>query len=112
MSFIRWEHSSGEATVLVLAGVEVTPEEELLPVLPIAYWNLNETEGRMIADSAGSPQDGLFYGRRPDLDDPGPPNSQASFGAQTGADFHGKSSEYIAVGHDEEFELAEGTAAE
>ena len=63
----------------------------------------------MIADSAGSPQDGWFYGRRPDLDDPGPSASQAPFGAETGADFHRKSSEYIAAAHDEEFELAEGT---
>ncbi|UCF97239.1 MAG: LamG domain-containing protein, partial [Spirochaetaceae bacterium] len=109
MLFTRWEHGSGEATVLVLAGVEVIPEQELLPVLPLACWSLNETGGRMIADSAGSSQDGWFYGRRADLDDPGPPASKAPFGAQTGADFHRKSSEYIAVPHDEEFELAEGT---
>jgi hypothetical protein len=109
MSFVQWSNSSGEATVLALAGVEVIPEQELFPLFPLAYWNLNETGGRVVADSAGSPQDGWFYGHRPDLDDPGPPNSQAPFGAQTGADFHRKGSEYVAVAHDEGFELAEGT---
>jgi Ca2+-binding RTX toxin-like protein len=109
MSFVQWSHSFGEATVLALAGVKVIPEQELFSVLPLAYWSFNETGGRVVADSAGSPQDGWFYGRRPDLDDPGPPASQAPFGAESGADFHGKSSEYIAVAHDEVFELADGT---
>jgi hypothetical protein len=86
----------------------VIPEQELLHLLPLAYWNLNESNGRMIADSAGSPQNGWFYGRRPDLDDPGPPACKAPFGSKTGADFHGKSSEYVAVAHDGKFELAEG----
>jgi hypothetical protein len=109
MCFVRWAHGSGEAAVLVLAGVEVSPEEEPSPILPAAYWNLNESEGRTIADSAGSSHDGRFYGCRPDLDDAGPPESLAPFGAETGADFHRCRNEYIAVEHDEAFELAEGT---
>jgi hypothetical protein len=78
-------------------------------ITPIAYWSLNETSGSAVADSAGAPQDGVFYGRRPDLDDPGPPASLAPFGAQTGADFHDSRREYVAVAHDAAFEVAQGT---
>jgi hypothetical protein len=78
-------------------------------IAPIAYWNLNETSGSAIADTAGAPQDGVFYGPRPDLDDPGPPASLAPFDAQTGADFHDSRREYIAVAHDAAFEVAQGT---
>jgi hypothetical protein len=78
-------------------------------ITPIAYWNLNETSGAAIADSAGTPQNGTFYGSSPDLDDPGPPASAAPFGAATGADFHDTRQEYIAVAHDAAFEVAEGT---
>jgi len=78
-------------------------------ITPIAYWNLNETSGSAIADSAGAPQNGVFYGPRPDLDDPGPPAAVAPFGAQTGADFHDSRREYIAVAHDAAFEVARGT---
>jgi hypothetical protein len=81
----------------------------LKSIAPIAYWNLNETSGSAVADSAGAPQDGVFYGAYPDLDDPGPPASLAPFGAQTGADFHDSAHEYVAVAHDAAFEVAEGT---
>jgi hypothetical protein len=108
-SFYEWEHENGNTAILVLDGVTVEPDL-LIPILtPVAYWSMNEVGGRLIGDGAGQPQDGWLYGRCPDLDDSGPPASQAPFGAQTGADFHGKRSEYVAVAHDEEFELAEGT---
>jgi hypothetical protein len=76
---------------------------------PIAYWSLNETRGSGAADSAGTPQNGTFFGPRPDQDDAGPPASLAPFGAQTGADFHDSKREYIAVPHDVVFEVAQGT---
>ncbi|MEQ9123268.1 MAG: LamG domain-containing protein, partial [Alphaproteobacteria bacterium] len=41
--------------------------------------------------------------------DPGPPASQAPFGAGTAADFHDSRHEYIAVAHREAFELKQGT---
>jgi hypothetical protein len=78
-------------------------------IVPIAYWNLNETSGSTVADSSGAPQNGVFYGSNPDLDDQGPPASAAPFGAGTGADLHDKKSEYIAVAHDAAFEVAQGT---
>jgi len=78
-------------------------------VAPIAYWSLNEVEGSFVSDSAGTPQDGEFFGENTDQDDPGPPASLAPFGAQTGADFHDRKSEYIAVAHDAVFEVAEGS---
>jgi hypothetical protein len=76
---------------------------------PIAYWSLNETSGSGAADSAGTPQNGKFFGPNPDHDDAGPPLSQAPFGAQTGADFRDDDDEYIAVAHDAAFEVAQGT---
>jgi Ca2+-binding RTX toxin-like protein len=80
-------------------------------ILPVAYWSFNETGGWVIADSAGEPQDGTFFGSHPDLDDPGPPESVAPFGAETGAHFHRWINEYVAVAHDEAFEVPEGTVA-
>lgn len=105
--FVRWVHGSGQATVLILEGVAVEPEEELLTITPIAYWNFNETSGDTVADSAGGePQDGIFFGCKPDLDDPGP---DVAFEVETSADFHHSTNEYIAVAHDEAFEKANGT---
>ncbi|HKI64047.1 MAG TPA: Ig-like domain-containing protein, partial [Burkholderiales bacterium] len=78
-------------------------------VAPVAYWSLNETSGSTVHDTAGTPQDGSFYGRRPDLDDSGVPASLAPFGAGTSADFHDSKKEYIAVAHDAVFEVAEGS---
>jgi Ca2+-binding RTX toxin-like protein len=78
-------------------------------IAPLAYWPMNETEGHEIADVAGTAQNGWLYGCRPDLDDAGPPASLAPFGAETGVDFHRRRGEYVAVAHDEAFELAEGT---
>ena len=74
-------------------------------VEPIAYWNLNEIGGNLVADSAGTPQDGTFFGPHPDLDDGGP---DVAFDAETGADFHHTTKEYIAIAHDEVFEVASG----
>jgi Ca2+-binding RTX toxin-like protein len=77
---------------------------------PLAYWNLNETSGEHVADSAGTAQDGFFFDSNdPDLDDAGPPLSVAPFGAHTGAHFHDTKKEYIAVAHDPVFEVAQGT---
>jgi hypothetical protein len=75
-------------------------------ITPVAYWNLNETSGRKIADSAGTPQDGTFFGCSPDLDDPGP---MVLFGAETSVHFHNNSSEYVAVAHDGALEVEKGT---
>jgi ELWxxDGT repeat protein/VCBS repeat-containing protein len=106
---------AGDDTLIAGGGIDTLnggPGEDtavLKGITPIAYWNLNETSGSAIADSAGAPQDGVFYGRRPDLDDPGPPVSLAPFDAQTGADFHDSRREYIAVAHDAAFEVAQGT---
>ena len=76
---------------------------------PIAYWNLNETRGTSIGDSAGTPQNGKFYGSNPDLGDAGPPASLAPFGAHGAANFHDKTSEYIAIADDALFHVASGT---
>jgi hypothetical protein len=82
----------------------------VVPIVPIAYWNFNEVSGHMVEDSAGDPQNGVqngvFFGCRPDLDDPGP---DTAFGAETSADFHHTTKEYIAVAHDAAFEVTEGT---
>jgi hypothetical protein len=103
-------YASDDTTVLVLEGVAVTPDEVLTFLAPIAYWDFNETQGNVVADSAGTPQHGTFFARHhPDLDDAGPPTSVAPFGAETGADFHRTTKEYIAVAHDEVFELDSGT---
>jgi hypothetical protein len=104
---VFWRYSSGPATLLVADGITVTPDRSLLS--PVAYWGFNETGGRTVADSAGTPQDGQFFGRRPDLDDAGPPASVAAFGAETGADFHRRKHEYVAVAHDEAFQVDSGT---
>jgi hypothetical protein len=74
-------------------------------IKPIAYWNFNETSGRTAADSSGTAQDGTYFGRRIDLDDPGP---FVPFGAETATEFHRSSSEYVAVEHDEAFEVENG----
>ena len=108
-TFVDWMHEDGESRVLALHGVHVMPETEIEALVPVAYWNLNETTGRVIADVAGTAQNGYFYGCRPDLDDTGPSESLAPFGAETSAQFHGKRSEYIAVAHDQDMELDEGT---
>jgi hypothetical protein len=76
---------------------------------PIAYWSLNETGGSKVKDTAGTAQNGKFFGPDPDLDDAGPPASLAPFGAKTGADFHDTTREYIAVAHAPVFEVAQGT---
>jgi len=105
----------GDDTLVAGGGLDTLdggPGEDtavLKGITPIAYWGLNETSGSAVADSAGAPQDGVFFGRSPDLDDPGPPASLAPFGAQTGADFHDTRREYIAVEHDAAFEVAQGT---
>jgi hypothetical protein len=78
-------------------------------VTPIAYWSLNETSGSGAADSAGTPQNGTFFGPNPDHDDAGPPLSAAPFGAQTGIDLHDSTREYVAVQHSAEFEVPQGT---
>ena len=50
------------------------------PLDPIAYWNLNETSGTYVADTAGTPQNGTVFARgKPDLDDAGPPMTIASW---------------------------------
>jgi hypothetical protein len=106
---------AGDDTLIAGAGVDVLDGGEgndtavLKGITPIAYWNLNETSGSAVADSAGAPQNGVFYGPHPDLDDQGPPASVAPFGAATRADFNDSSSEYIAVAHDAAFEVAQGT---
>jgi hypothetical protein len=109
MTYTRWVHGSGAATVLVLDGVQVEPELELVTVTPIGYWNFNETGGSTAADLAGTPQDGTYFGSGIDLDDAGPPASLAPFGAETATEFHRRSSEYVAISHDPEFEVANGT---
>ena len=78
-------------------------------VTPIAYWNLNETSGTTLADSAGKAQNGKLFGSDPDLGDDSVPLSLAPFNARTTVDFHHDNSEYIAVVHDAEFEIPEGT---
>jgi Ca2+-binding RTX toxin-like protein len=100
---------AGKAGADLLDGGAGSDTASLLGIAPIAYWSLNETSGSAIADSAGTPQDGTFFGWDPDLDDPGPPASLAPFGAGTAADFHDSTSEYIAVAHDAVFEVANGT---
>jgi hypothetical protein len=75
-------------------------------VEPIAYWNMNEACGRTVADIAGTPQNGTFFGKRPDRDDPGP---AVLFGAQNSDDFHPSGKEFIRVAHDAAFEVANGT---
>ncbi|HEX7811314.1 MAG TPA: Ig-like domain-containing protein, partial [Burkholderiales bacterium] len=100
---------SGGAGSDTLNGGTGTDTALVNRITPIAYWNLNEKSGSTIKDSAGTPQNGKFYGSNPDLDDAGPPSSQAPFGARTGADFHDKTSEYIAIADSEEFHVAEGS---
>ena len=80
-------------------------------VTPIAYWRFDEKSGRVVGDSAGTPQNGIFYGCNPDRDDAGPPLALATYGAGTGADVHGNTSEYVAIAHDRAFEVEEGTIA-
>ena len=58
--FGKWVHSSGEASVLVLDGVNVEPAEELVTVTAIAYGNFSETntasgENQLIGDSDTDP---------------------------------------------------------
>jgi VCBS repeat-containing protein len=79
-----------------------------LPVTPIAYWTFNETGGATAADSAGIPQDGIYFGNI-DKDDAGPPAALAPFGAETATEFKNSTSQYVAVAHDEVFEVANGT---
>ncbi len=100
---------TGNAGVDLLDGGEGNDTAVLQGIAPIAYWSLNETSGSTVADSAGAPQNGVFYGPDPDLDDQGPPASAAPFGAATGADFHDSNRDYIAVRHDAAFEVAQGT---
>jgi hypothetical protein len=90
-------------------GGSGTDTAEVDALTPVAYWSMNETSGRTIGDSAGTPQNGWFYGASPDLDDDGPPASLAPFGAQTSADFHNTTSEYIAVANNAAFQVAEGS---
>ncbi|MGE3160640.1 MAG: Ig-like domain-containing protein, partial [Burkholderiales bacterium] len=100
---------AGNDGVDLLDGGAGHDTARLAGVAPIAYWNLNETSGSVVADAAGTPQDGVLYGKRRDLDDPGPPPSQAPFGAGTSVDLHDSKNEYIAVPHDAAFEVAQGT---
>jgi Ca2+-binding RTX toxin-like protein len=78
--------------------------------LPIAYWSFNEESGTFIGDSAGTAQNGTFIDKNsaPDLDDDGAPTV---YDAQTGADFHGTTQEYIAIPHDAAFQLTQGTVS-
>ena len=45
---------------------------------------------------------------KPDLDDAGPGNKYAPFGAQTGVDLHRSRQEYIAIEHAQKLELDSG----
>ncbi len=112
--------SDSEGTLAIISGVGIidgvlyiagTPGADHVVVsqlsYPISYWSMNEGSGHEIGDSAGEPQDGWLYSPWPDRDDAGP--SEAPFDAQTGVDFHREHREYIAVAHDEAFELSEGT---
>jgi hypothetical protein len=96
----------GPERSLFVPDYEYPTPPPVVAVEPIAYWSFNEEDGHDIADAAGDPQDGTFFGWHPDLDDDG---AEAAFDAQTGADFHGSSHEYIAVDHDPAFEVEEGT---
>jgi hypothetical protein len=106
---------AGDDTLIAGGGIDTldggsgNDTAVLKGITPIAYWSLNETSGSAVADSAGAPQNGTFYGPHPDLDDQGPPASAAPFGARTGADLHDSTKEYIAVRHDAAFEVAQGT---
>ena len=99
----------GGAGADLLDGGEGNDTALVHGVAPVAYWSLNETSGSAVADSAGTPQDGTFYGRRPDLDDASVPTALAPFGAGTSADFHDSKKEYIAVAHDAVFEVTDGS---
>ena len=49
----------------LLDGGAGTDTAVLTRLTPIAYWSLNETSGTTIGDSAGTPQNGKFYGAHP-----------------------------------------------
>jgi Ca2+-binding RTX toxin-like protein len=100
---------SGGPGTDVLDGGEGTDSALLERITPIAYWSMNEDFGRTLRDGAGTPQNGTLYGSDPDLGDPGVPASQAQFGADTSVDLHESRDQYIAVAHDAQFEVAEGT---
>jgi len=79
------------------------------PLVPIAYWNLNEVSGKTAFDSVGVAQDGTYFGDI-DQDDAGPRSGDgALFDAKTAAEFKHRRSQYIAVAHDPAFEVANGT---
>ncbi|MGI9331634.1 MAG: LamG-like jellyroll fold domain-containing protein, partial [Gammaproteobacteria bacterium] len=75
---------------------------------PVAYWRFNETSGAVAADDAGERRDGTYFGNI-DKDDSGPNIDVARFGAQTSAEFSRNNARYVAVSHDEAFEVSEGT---
>ena len=79
-------------------------------ILATAYWTFNETSGPTAFDSAGTPQNGTYFGSI-DKDDAGPPALLAPFGAETAAEFKRNTSQYVAVAHDAAFEVVNGTVA-
>jgi hypothetical protein len=99
----------GEAGKDVLDGGAGNDTAVVNTMEPVAYWSLNETSGTLIKDLAGKPQNGTFYGSKPDLGEAGPPAALAPFGAKTAAGFEHASSDYIAVADDAEFQIPNGT---
>jgi VCBS repeat-containing protein len=87
----------------------ITDTRPLSPI-GVAYWSFNEVSGPTAADTAGTPQNGTYFGSI-DKNDAGPPLSLAPFGAQSATEFKRTTSQYVAVAHDPVFELNEGTLA-
>jgi len=100
---------AGRAGEDLIDGGEGTDTWVAQRLTPIAYWNLNEPNGTVIHDGAGTPQNGALYGEQFDLGDPGPSASEAPFGAGTSLDLHRSSNEYVAIPHNTLFEVAAGT---
>jgi len=89
---------------------EVFPPLDMLPppqpIEPVSYWNFNEILNDTAHDSAGVPEDGVYFGSGLKKNIPGP---ATSFPSHTATEFHGNKDEYVAMAHDEAFEVANGT---
>jgi len=79
------------------------------PLDPIAYYSFDETSGTLVADQAGTPQNGTVFTANNQPTRLNVPGAEAGFDSGTAIELTDNTRNYVAVAHDPVFELENGT---